>query len=105
MTVENILNNNKIPNIHLYLHSTQNYILQMFSNETNINRLGIQFNKQEEENFALFNYVNELSSEVEILNDGVRLLEESIGMCFFFNFEKNIFRNCVYEDKIIFIIF
>lgn len=51
----------------------------MFSNETNINRLGIKFNKQEEENFALFNYVNELSSEVEMLNDGVRMLEESIG--------------------------
>lgn len=51
----------------------------MFSNETNINRLGIQFNKQEEENFALFNYVNELSSEVELLNESVKLLEENIG--------------------------
>lgn len=35
--------------------------------------------KQEEENFALFNYVNELSHEVETLNESVQRLQDSIG--------------------------
>jgi len=35
-----------------------------FSGETDIDRLSSQFIKQEEENFALFNYVYELNNEV-----------------------------------------
>lgn len=42
-------------------------------------KLAGQFKKQEEENFALFNYVNELSHEVEGLNEIVHQLRENIG--------------------------
>lgn len=41
--------------------------LQNFSTEEDVEKLASQFKKQEEENFALFNYVNELSHEVETL--------------------------------------
>lgn len=37
------------------------------------------FTKQEEENFALFNYVNELSYEVEVLNEAVQRVQDDIG--------------------------
>ncbi|XP_067613816.1 coiled-coil domain-containing protein 63 [Eurosta solidaginis] len=40
--------------------------------------LAAQFKRQEEENFALFNYVNELSHEVETLNDTTQELSEEI---------------------------
>lgn len=42
-------------------------------------KLAGSFKKQEEENFALFNYVNELSNEVETLNEIVHQLRENIG--------------------------
>lgn len=38
--------------------------IREISQETDIDRLSAQFLKQEEENFALFNYVNELNNEV-----------------------------------------
>ncbi|XP_030375677.1 coiled-coil domain-containing protein 63 [Scaptodrosophila lebanonensis] len=41
-------------------------------------RLVAQFKRQEDENFALFNYVNELSHEVEVLNDSTQELVEEI---------------------------
>lgn len=53
--------------------------LQNFSTEDDVERLAGQFKKQEEENFALFNYVNELSHEVETLNEIVHQLRENIG--------------------------
>lgn len=46
---------------------TYHVILQKikdFSGEDDVDRLAAQFIKQEEENFALFNYVNELNNEV-----------------------------------------
>lgn len=42
-------------------------------------RLVAQFKRQEDENFALFNYVNELSHEVEVLNDTTQELTDEIG--------------------------
>ncbi|XP_075162557.1 coiled-coil domain containing protein 114 [Haematobia irritans] len=41
-------------------------------------KLAAQFKRQEEENFALFNYVNELSNEVEVLNDTTQELTDEI---------------------------
>ncbi|KAI4502988.1 hypothetical protein M0802_002032 [Mischocyttarus mexicanus] len=41
--------------------------IKEFTGESNIDRLVAHFVKQEEENFALFNYVNELNDEMESL--------------------------------------
>ncbi|XP_050085533.1 coiled-coil domain-containing protein 63 [Anopheles aquasalis] len=49
-----------------------------FSGEDDIDRLVAKFIKKEEENFALFNYVNELSHEVETLTESVQLLQDNI---------------------------
>ena len=38
--------------------------IRELSGEQDVDRLSAQFLKQEEENFALFNYVNELNNEV-----------------------------------------
>lgn len=38
--------------------------IKEFSGEDDIDRLAAQFVKQEEENFAVFNYVTELNNEV-----------------------------------------
>jgi hypothetical protein len=38
--------------------------IKEFSGEDDIDRIAAQFVKQEEENFAIFNYVNELNNEV-----------------------------------------
>lgn len=49
------------------LIATYNYNLDKireFSGENDVDRLVAQFIKQEEENFTLFNYVNELNNEV-----------------------------------------
>ncbi|KAF7275831.1 hypothetical protein GWI33_011227, partial [Rhynchophorus ferrugineus] len=45
--------------------------IQEFCNEEDVERIASQFLKQEEENFALFNYVNELGHELETLNNAV----------------------------------
>lgn len=47
--------------------------------EPDSQKLSVQFKRQEEENFALFNYVNELSHEVEVLNDTTQELSDEIG--------------------------
>ncbi|TMW42688.1 hypothetical protein DOY81_012228, partial [Sarcophaga bullata] len=46
--------------------------------ESETQKLTAQFRRQEEENFALFNYVNELSHEVETLNDVTQELSDEI---------------------------
>ncbi|XP_059487063.1 outer dynein arm-docking complex subunit 1 [Neocloeon triangulifer] len=45
--------------------------IQEFCGEQVVDKLAALFTKQEEENFALFNYVNELNSELEALEDKV----------------------------------
>ena len=45
--------------------------VQEFLKEQDVDKLAALFSKQEEENFALFNYVNELNSELEALEDKV----------------------------------
>ncbi|XP_062533276.1 coiled-coil domain-containing protein 63-like [Armigeres subalbatus] len=52
--------------------------IMTFSGEDDIDRLVAKFIKKEEENFALFNYVNELSHEVETLTESVQLLQDKI---------------------------
>lgn len=47
--------------------------------EDDTERLVAQFKRQEDENFALFSYVNELSHEVEVLNDTTQDLTDQIG--------------------------
>lgn len=54
------------------IHTYQSILEQIreFSGESDIDRLSAQFLKQEEENFALFNYVNELNNEVSLGETG-----------------------------------
>lgn len=49
--------------------------------EENVDRLAAGYRKQEEENFALFNYVNELTAEIEEITNRILLLKESVGKC------------------------
>lgn len=52
---------------------------QALSGEKNVDKYAAHYTKQEEENFALFNYVNELSYEVEVLNEAVQRVQDDIG--------------------------
>nr|XP_023013517.1 coiled-coil domain-containing protein 63-like [Leptinotarsa decemlineata] len=52
--------------------------IQRFCEEDDVQRIASQFLKREEENFALFNYVNELNHEIEQLNSGILEMEEKI---------------------------
>lgn len=47
--------------------------------EEDVDKLEAMFVKQEEENFALFNYVNELNHEMETLSGNIEQLTEQIG--------------------------
>lgn len=67
----------ELQNQHEEYQATMQRIMK-FSNEKDIEKLVQKFIKQEEENFALFNYVNELSHEVEALTDTVQQLENQI---------------------------
>lgn len=53
--------------------------IKQLCEEDQIEKLASQYTRQEEENFALFNYVNELSHEVELLNETTQELQEEIG--------------------------
>lgn len=57
-------------------------ITQELAGEEDPEKLARYFTKQEEENFALFNYVNELSYEVEVLHETVQQIQDDIGMQF-----------------------
>ena len=46
--------------------------------ETDVNNLIAQYVKMEDKNFALFNYVNELNTEVETLQEQIAMTEEEI---------------------------
>lgn len=52
---------------------------QSLSGENSIDKLSLHYTKQDEENFALFNYVNELSYEVEMLTETVHRIQDDIG--------------------------
>lgn len=57
----------------IYIH-----VIDEFSGEEEIDKLTAQFLKQEEENFALFSYVNELNDELEGLQTRVAQLRSAI---------------------------
>lgn len=59
-------------------HAIIDDIKELYAVE-DIDSLTTQFKRQEEENFALFSYVNELSHEVETLNETTHELSEEIG--------------------------
>lgn len=63
--------------------------MKAISDERDVNQLSCHFTKQEEENFALFSYVNELSYEVEVLNETVQQFRNDIGKIRFFFFFKS----------------
>ncbi|KAG8237694.1 hypothetical protein J437_LFUL016259 [Ladona fulva] len=67
-------------NMERMIHTYQNLLEQIkeFCGESDIDKLAAQFVKQEEENFALFNYVNELNCELEVLQEQVDELEEKM---------------------------
>ncbi|XP_063987463.1 coiled-coil domain-containing protein 63 [Diachasmimorpha longicaudata] len=53
-------------------------LVKQFTGEDDIDKLTAHFLKQEEENFALFNYVNELNDELEGLQTRVAQLRDEI---------------------------
>lgn len=77
LAIFSIFNKNILFRIHtdLLIHSRA----QILSGEKNVEKYAAYFTKQEEENFALFNYVNELSYEVEVLNEAVQRVQDDIG--------------------------
>lgn len=68
--------------------------MQNLSGEQNIDMLSSYFTKQDEENFALFNYVNELSNEVEALNEAVQRIQDDIG-----NYSSDFFHFSLVASK------
>lgn len=52
--------------------------IKAFCEEDDVERIAAKYLKQEEENFALFNYVNELNHELETLSDSIGELQEII---------------------------
>ncbi|KAG5683354.1 hypothetical protein PVAND_012640 [Polypedilum vanderplanki] len=52
--------------------------INSLSGEKDVDKIISKFIKEEEENYALFNYVNELSHEIEQLNETVQQLQDSI---------------------------
>lgn len=67
----------------VYFKYVQQFFLLVFfqsiSGVNDIEQLSHYFAKQEDENFALFSYVNELSYEVEVLNETVQKIRDDIG--------------------------
>lgn len=53
-------------------------IRQFCENQNDINKIATRYLKQEEENFALFNYINELNHELELLEDSIKEMQSKI---------------------------
>ncbi|KAK9892331.1 hypothetical protein WA026_019785 [Henosepilachna vigintioctopunctata] len=53
--------------------------IQEFCQEDNTDRIAAKYLKQEEENFALFNYVNELQQELENLKNELEVIEDKLN--------------------------
>lgn len=60
-------------------NDSDKYFFQDFTGETDLDRLIAKFSKQDEENYALFNYVNEANHELETLSNNVAELKIKIG--------------------------
>ena len=55
-------------------------IHQEFAGEDDVDKLIQEFTRREEENYALFNYINEVCTELKNLSDNVKMLRVNIGM-------------------------
>ncbi|KAJ2942983.1 hypothetical protein O0L34_g15174 [Tuta absoluta] len=53
--------------------------IKEFTGEDDVDKLIQEFNRREEENYALFNYINEVNTELKTLNDSVRVLNDCIA--------------------------
>lgn len=53
--------------------------VQEFAGEDDVDKLIQEFTRREEENYALFNYINEVCTELKNLSDNVKMLQISIG--------------------------
>ncbi|XP_047525738.1 coiled-coil domain-containing protein 63-like [Pieris napi] len=53
--------------------------LEEYAGETDVDRLMQEFTRREEENYALFNYINEVNSELKNLSDNVETLEAGVA--------------------------
>lgn len=62
----------------LKLYEVTLNMIKELTGEKNVQRLASIYVKQEEENFALFNYVNELGSELEELDVSIQRLNDEI---------------------------
>ncbi|KAI8442475.1 hypothetical protein MSG28_005971 [Choristoneura fumiferana] len=65
------------------LRTYNNYVnildaIREFAGEDDVDKLVQEFNRREEENYALFNYINEVNSELKNLDDSVRTLKNYI---------------------------
>ncbi|KAH9641651.1 hypothetical protein HF086_009997 [Spodoptera exigua] len=60
--------------------------LKEFAGEDDVDKLIQEFTRREEENYALFNYINEVCTELKNLSDNVKMLRANIGkpFCFFY---------------------
>ncbi|CAH1111843.1 unnamed protein product [Psylliodes chrysocephalus] len=61
----------------IQLENTMDQI-QKFCGEDDVSKIATLYLKQEEENFALFNYVNELNHEIELLGEALSEIQQKI---------------------------
>ncbi|KAJ0172901.1 hypothetical protein K1T71_011077 [Dendrolimus kikuchii] len=52
--------------------------IKEFAGEDDVDKLIQEFTRREEENYALFNYINEVNTELKNLSDNVRMLKTNI---------------------------
>ncbi|CAB3219928.1 unnamed protein product [Arctia plantaginis] len=52
--------------------------IREFAGEEDVDKLIQEFTRREEENYALFNYINEVNTELKNLSDSVKMLKDSI---------------------------
>lgn len=53
--------------------------IKSFCEEGDVEKIAVKYTKQEEENFALFNYVNELNHELEVLEESIEDIKTRIS--------------------------
>ncbi|XP_045454326.1 coiled-coil domain-containing protein 63-like [Melitaea cinxia] len=52
--------------------------IKEYAGEDDVDKLILEFNRREEENYALFNYINEVNTELKHLSDNVKMLKANI---------------------------
>ncbi|CAG9791649.1 unnamed protein product [Diatraea saccharalis] len=59
-------------------HVTILEAIKEFTGEDDVDKLITEFTRREEENYALFNYINEVNTELKNLSDNVKMLKDNI---------------------------